>query len=81
MRRYELLHVVRTHMGAHDEAYRCVYQQEDDAGIVGMRLDKVWPRPCARLFVSCASIGCRRVMSAELGHRRAPEGQVPRQLR
>ena len=35
-------------MGAHDEAYRCVYQQEDDAGIVGMRLDKARPRPILR---------------------------------
>ena len=32
-------------MGAHDEAYSCVYQQEDDSGIVGMRLDKARPRP------------------------------------
>ncbi len=30
--RYELCHVVRTHMGAQDASYGCVYQREDAAG-------------------------------------------------
>ena len=34
MCRYELLHVVRTHMGADDASYDCVFQREDDAGKV-----------------------------------------------
>ncbi len=33
--RYELSHVVRTHMGASDASYSCVYQQEDDDGTTG----------------------------------------------
>lgn len=32
--RYELQHVVRTHMGASDESYKCVYQREDENGKV-----------------------------------------------
>lgn len=34
--RYELSHVVRTHMGASDASYTCVYQQEDDDGTTGV---------------------------------------------
>ena len=36
--RYELSHVVRTHMGASDASYTCVYQQEDDDGATGARV-------------------------------------------
>ena len=32
--RYELLHCVRTHRGASDDSYGCVYQQEDACGKV-----------------------------------------------
>lgn len=38
--RYKLTHLVRTHNGADDEAYQCVYQCEDKDGIVGVRLSK-----------------------------------------
>ena len=39
-RRYELLHVVRTHQGASEDSYKCVYQQEDADGKVGVHLSK-----------------------------------------
>jgi 3-ketoacyl-CoA synthase len=39
-RRYELLHVVRTHQGGSDDSYKCVFQQEDAAGKVGVHLSK-----------------------------------------
>eukprot|EP00884_Botryococcus_braunii_P017809 jgi/Botrbrau1/4711/Bobra.0218s0031.1 len=38
--KYKLTHLVRTHNGADDEAYQCVYQCEDKDGIVGVRLSK-----------------------------------------
>ncbi|XP_042417020.1 3-ketoacyl-CoA synthase 4-like [Zingiber officinale] len=38
--KYKLLHVVRTHHGADDKAFRGVYQQQDEAGIVGVSLSK-----------------------------------------
>eukprot|EP01018_Ginkgo_biloba_P036939 Gb_20857 [translate_table: standard] len=38
--KYSLLHIVRTHKGADDRAYRCVYQEEDFQGIVGTSLSK-----------------------------------------
>ena len=38
--RFKLLHTVRTHMGQSDECYRAVFQEEDCAGIRGVRLSK-----------------------------------------
>lgn len=39
--KYELLHVVRTHMGQDDAHYGCVYQREDEEGrSVGVHLSK-----------------------------------------
>ncbi|KAG0593305.1 hypothetical protein M758_1G313200 [Ceratodon purpureus] len=38
--KYKLNHVVRTHKGADDKCFRCVYQEEDDAGKVGVTLSK-----------------------------------------
>eukprot|EP00798_Chlamydomonas_sp_ICE-L_P027100 gene27102-2324_t len=38
--KYQLLHTVRTHLGANDAAYQCIYQTEDEDGTVGVRLNK-----------------------------------------
>ncbi|CAN6288484.1 unnamed protein product [Urochloa humidicola] len=38
--KYQLLHTVRTHKGASDECYGCVYQREDDTGGVGVSLSR-----------------------------------------
>lgn len=38
--KYRLVHVVRTHKGADDKAYRCVYEEEDSQGNVGISLSK-----------------------------------------
>ncbi|XAR71355.1 Very-long-chain 3-oxoacyl-CoA synthase [Bertholletia excelsa] len=38
--KYRLVHVVRTHKGADDKAYKCVFEEEDDQGKVGIRLSK-----------------------------------------
>lgn len=38
--KYHLLHVVRTHKGADDQAYRCVMEEEDPEGKVGISLSK-----------------------------------------
>ncbi|XP_020270295.1 3-ketoacyl-CoA synthase 6-like [Asparagus officinalis] len=38
--KYELVHVVRTNHAANDEAYRCVYQEEDGEGNIGVSLSK-----------------------------------------
>ncbi|KAM7464344.1 hypothetical protein LguiA_032465 [Lonicera macranthoides] len=38
--KYRLLHVVRTQKGADDKAFRCVYEEEDREGKVGISLSK-----------------------------------------
>lgn len=38
--KYKLVHVVRTHRGADDKAFRCVYQEQDDDGKIGVSLSK-----------------------------------------
>ncbi|XP_010274237.1 PREDICTED: 3-ketoacyl-CoA synthase 11-like [Nelumbo nucifera] len=38
--KYELLHTLRTHYGAEERGYRSAYQEEDDAGIVGVTLSR-----------------------------------------
>ncbi|KAG5600904.1 hypothetical protein H5410_032274 [Solanum commersonii] len=38
--KYRLMHIVRTHKGADDRAYRCAYQEEDEDGKKGVTLSK-----------------------------------------
>ncbi|WOL10947.1 hypothetical protein Cni_G19707 [Canna indica] len=38
--KYQLMHTVRTHKGAEDRCFNCVYQKEDDEGKVGVSLSK-----------------------------------------
>lgn len=38
--KYKLVHVVRTHKGADDNAFKCVYQEQDNAGKTGVSLSK-----------------------------------------
>ncbi|KAG9143779.1 hypothetical protein Leryth_011446 [Lithospermum erythrorhizon] len=38
--KYKLVHVVRTHRGADDKSFRCVYQEQDDEGNTGVSLSK-----------------------------------------
>lgn len=38
--KYELQHTVRTHLGGNDQAYKCIFQCEDENGTVGVRLSK-----------------------------------------
>lgn len=38
--KYQLIHTVRTHRGADDKSYSCVFQEEDDKKEVGVALSK-----------------------------------------
>nr|XP_051196662.1 LOW QUALITY PROTEIN: 3-ketoacyl-CoA synthase 2-like [Lolium perenne] len=38
--KYQLVHTMRTHKGADDRAFGCVYQQQDEDGKTGMSLSK-----------------------------------------
>jgi 3-ketoacyl-CoA synthase len=38
--KYELLHTVRTHLGANDAAYKCIFQKEDNDKHIGVSLAK-----------------------------------------
>eukprot|EP00003_Mantamonas_plastica_P021945 TRINITY_DN3636_c0_g1_i1.p1 TRINITY_DN3636_c0_g1~~TRINITY_DN3636_c0_g1_i1.p1 ORF type:complete len:555 (+),score=179.49 TRINITY_DN3636_c0_g1_i1:1595-3259(+) len=38
--KYELQHAVRTHIGADDDAFKSIYQEQDETGRLGVRLSK-----------------------------------------
>jgi 3-ketoacyl-CoA synthase len=38
--KYELKHVVRTHLANNDAAFNCVVEQEDSEGVRGVKLSK-----------------------------------------
>ncbi|RZC90182.1 hypothetical protein C5167_044812 [Papaver somniferum] len=38
--KYKLVHIVRTHFGSNDKAFKCVMREEDEAGILGVSLSK-----------------------------------------
>ncbi|KAL2927411.1 3-ketoacyl-CoA synthase 4 [Bienertia sinuspersici] len=38
--KYHLVHVVRTHCGSDDKAFKCVYQEQDETGKTGVSLSK-----------------------------------------
>ncbi|KAK4732463.1 hypothetical protein R3W88_025451 [Solanum pinnatisectum] len=38
--KYQLIHTVRTHKGADDKSYGCVFQEEDDSKKIGVALSK-----------------------------------------
>lgn len=38
--KYELVHTLRTHVGADDNSYKCVFQEEDEEDKVGVSLSK-----------------------------------------
>ncbi|XP_047316383.1 3-ketoacyl-CoA synthase 4-like [Impatiens glandulifera] len=38
--KYKLVHIVRTHKGADDKAFQCVYQEQDELGKTGVSLSK-----------------------------------------
>ncbi|XP_061374850.1 3-ketoacyl-CoA synthase 10-like isoform X2 [Gastrolobium bilobum] len=38
--KYRLEHIVRTHKGADDRSFRCVYQEEDDQKFKGLKISK-----------------------------------------
>ncbi|KAM0952764.1 putative very-long-chain 3-oxoacyl-CoA synthase [Dioscorea sansibarensis] len=56
--KYQLHHVVRTHTGADDRAYRCLYQVEDSQGQQGISLSKeVMPISAEALRINLSNLG------------------------
>ncbi len=55
---YELEHIVRVHLGAQDDAFRCVYQHEDAEQKIGVELNKDLVKVAARaLEVNLTKMG------------------------
>ncbi|ERM97122.1 3-ketoacyl-CoA synthase 7 [Amborella trichopoda] len=56
--KYKLQHLVRTHMGADDRAYHCVFQDTDTEGAVGVALSRGLPHVAANaLRTNIATLG------------------------
>ncbi|XP_074575349.1 3-ketoacyl-CoA synthase 4-like [Curcuma longa] len=77
--KYRLTHVVRTHHGGDDRAYRCVFQEEDEEGHMGVALSKeVMPVSASALRDNIAALGRRVLPLSEqlrfLAHKAAGAG-------
>ncbi|KAG9145326.1 hypothetical protein Leryth_008267 [Lithospermum erythrorhizon] len=48
---FKLKHLVRTHLGAIDEAHNCCFQKEDTQGLLGFFLGRSLPNSATRAFV------------------------------
>jgi hypothetical protein len=59
--KYELQHTVRTHLGANDLAYRCIFQQEDEQV---RRIERDREHERVRLFV-CGGLAARPGLAAK----------------
>ncbi|CAL8467330.1 g6867 [Coccomyxa elongata] len=56
--KYQLRHVVRTHLGSDNEAYNAVIQKEDDDGLVGVKIGKELMKVAGRaLKVNITQLG------------------------
>jgi hypothetical protein len=67
--KYELKHVVRTHLANNDAAFNCVVEQEDSEGVRGVKLSKelmaiaggfqdaVWARMCCHVTTATLHAG------------------------
>lgn len=61
--KYELMHTVRTHIGANDSAYNCIFQQEDEGREVGVTLSReLLSNAGEALKVRMLVLGCSRCL-------------------
>ncbi|KAI3957019.1 hypothetical protein MKW92_039177 [Papaver armeniacum] len=54
--KYKLTHIVRTHCGSDEKAYKCVMREEDEAGLLGVCLSKTL-MPVAGLALKTNIVG------------------------
>ncbi|KAL9233692.1 hypothetical protein vseg_008652 [Gypsophila vaccaria] len=54
--------LLRTHLGANDEAYKCCYQKEDDDGYPGFCLTKHLPKAAAQAFTENLKVLVPRIL-------------------
>jgi len=60
--KYRLRSLVRTHIGAQDDAYRCIYQTEDDVGKRGVYIGKDVPKCAGRAMTQNVNVLFRDVL-------------------
>lgn len=60
--KYRLRSLVRTHIGDQDDAYRCIYQTEDDVGKRGVYIGKDVPKCAGRAMTQNVNVLFRDVL-------------------
>jgi 3-ketoacyl-CoA synthase len=90
---FKLQRVVRTHLGSSEEAYNSVYQEQDSAGKLGVKLDKDLVKVAAKaLTINISSVAmyiltwteiikyCCSFMQAKLGKQQLEAQETPKSL-